>query len=110
MKLLTKELISKLRKAPLYSREGSPEHTPIIVKFFDPCGAATWYVTEGSEMDNGDWMFFGFADLGHGSGELGYFQLSELTTLRRPFGLAIERDRHFGNHTLAEVYCDGKRP
>ena len=111
MKLLTKELIAELRKAPLYSRENKiPEQVPIIVKFFNPCGAATWYVTEGSEMDNGDWEFFGYADLGVGGGELGYFRLSELQSVKLPFGLRIERDLHFYNHTLAEVYCHGERP
>jgi hypothetical protein len=112
MKLLTKELITKLRKAPLYSRDGKrPEEVPIIVKFFNPAGIGTWYVTEGSETDNGDWEFFGYVDLGgQFGGELGYFQLSQLTGIRLPFGLSIERDMHFGAHTLAEVYCNGERP
>ena len=108
MKLLTKELITKLRKAPLGSAKYSPEHTPVIVKFFNPCGAATWYVLEGSETD-GDWEFFGYADLGMGCGELGYFRLSELQSVKLPFGLSIERDMHFGTHYLVEL-LDGERP
>jgi hypothetical protein len=35
--------------------------------------------------------------------ELGYFVLSELTSVNGPMGLKIERDRHFQPQTLKEV-------
>ena len=97
MKLLTKRIEAKLFATPLYSTEGqSEEEKKPIVKFFNPCGAATWIVYEGNKLDNGDWEFFGKVDLGLGFGfEWGYFRLSELENIRLPFGLKIERDKYF---------------
>lgn len=111
MKLLTKEVQKNLPS--LYSQEGVTDAV-VRLKMFNPCGAATWYITEGSPVDengtyvlgeNGvkveynpaihsDFLFFGLCDLGYG-GELGYVSLSELQSLRLPFGLGIERDLHF---------------
>jgi hypothetical protein len=48
-----------------------------------------------------DIKFFGLAKI-HDS-ELGYFSLAELEGFRGPFGLGIERDRHFGEPKLSEV-------
>ena len=96
MKLLTKALRSKL--PPLYTNEGKkPEEVKIIVKFFDPTGSWTWYATEFDGKDT----FFGFV---RGfENELGYFSLSELKSVKTGFGLGIERDLYFGEHTLAEA-------
>ncbi len=101
MKLLTKEILEKL--PPLYTNEGkSPEEVKVIVKFFNPFGAGTWYATE---YDPETKTFFGYADLGNRNfAELGYFSLAELESLRLPGGLGVERDLHFGyDRTLAEV-------
>jgi len=96
MMLLTKEIRSKL--PPLYANEEKkPEEVPVIVKFFTPDSNWTWYATEFDGIDR----FFGFVR-GHDA-ELGYFSLSELEKATGPLGLHIERDRHFGPHTLAEV-------
>lgn len=100
MMLLTKELRKKL--PPLYTNENKkPEDTPVIVKFFDPCGSWTWYATE----FDGEDRFFGFV---RGmDNELGYFSLAELQAYKgKPFGLGIERNMYFGNHTLAEVTAE----
>lgn len=99
MKLLTKEIINRLPK--LYANENKKaEDIEVIIKFFDPCGSWTWYVTEGNKEDN-DYLFFGFV---RGiENELGYFRLNELQSIKRPFGLGIERDLHFKKHTLKEV-------
>jgi len=35
--------------------------------------------------------------------ELGYFSLAELSSVRGPMGLAIERDLHWTPKTLAEI-------
>ena len=96
MMLLTKELRKKL--PPLYSNEEKKlEDVQVIVKFFDPIGSWTWYATEFDGEDS----FFGFV---RGfDNELGYFSLSELESIKGRFGLGIERDRHFGKHTLREV-------
>ena len=104
MMLLTQEIKRALPK--LYSQEDKPaEQVPIIVKFFDPTGSWTWYVTEGEPTEDGDYRFFGLVD--GFEKELGYFLLSDLqhakagqTGMR---ALPIERDLHFAGKTLAEV-------
>ena len=94
MKLLTKELISKLPK--LYSNEGVKD--PLVVcKFFTPWTHWTWYAVEYDGQDT----FFGFVD--GDFPELGYFSLSELQSLKGPFGLTIERDMYFEPKRLSEV-------
>jgi len=71
-----------------------------VVKFFAPCGAATWLATE---LDADGDTLFGLADLGVGCPELGSFSLAELASVRLRFGLRIERDRHFATgHRLSE--------
>lgn len=96
MKLLTQEL---RRQFPKLGDTDSkdPSQVKVIAKFFDPCGQWTWYATE----FDGEDTFFGFV---RGiENELGYFSLSELQSVKNPFGLGIERDLYFGDHTLAEV-------
>ena len=92
MKLLTKEIIENLKKHPLYSTDGK-DKKECIVKFFNPMGSGTWYVFEGQEQEDGDWLFFGLVDLFEK--ELGYFTLSELQSVNLPFGMGIERDMYF---------------
>ena len=93
--LLTKAILKKL--PPLYAMENKKaEDVPVVVKFFCPWGSWTWYATE----FDGDDLFFGLVD-GHVK-EMGYFRLSELKSLRGPWGLGIERDMYFGKHNLAE--------
>lgn len=100
MKLMTQEIKKKIPS--LYSNDGKdPKDIPIRVKFFNPMGRGTWYVTEGEEQEDGDWLFYGLARIHEA--ELGYFKLSELTSVRLPFGMKIERDMYFANHTLAEA-------
>ena len=69
MKLITKEIARKL--PPLYANENkAPEQVPVVVKFFNPCGTGTWYITEGN-LETGE--LFGLCDLGEP--ELGYVSL-----------------------------------
>ena len=102
MKLLTKEIEKKLLANPLYSGEGEKNHErQVVAKFFNPSGAGTWYVTEG-ERQGDDWLFFGLSDLHEA--ELGYFRLSELSSIKcPPFGLSIERDLYWSG-TLEDAY------
>ena len=122
MKLLTKEILNKLVKAPLYSQDGklNPE---IIVKFFCPWNQWTWYAIEGSptcpecgafdcnegHVDKTEFTFFGLV-VGQET-ELGYFNLRELESVRGPGGLKIERDMYFGgkflNKTTNEIVSAG---
>lgn len=92
MKLITKDIENKLEKHPLYSTDGQKEKE-VIVKFFNPYGGGRWYVCEGEKQENGDWLFFGLVELIEK--EWGYFTLSELQSIKTPFGLGIERDKGF---------------
>lgn len=92
MKLLTKQIKSKIPN--LYTTETIPFEDKIAVaKFFNPIGAGTWYVIEGAEQENGDFLCFGVVELS--KRELGYFSVKELQSIRLPFGLKIERDLSF---------------
>lgn len=79
------------------------DHIP-VVKFFNPFGAGTWLATELDE--EGD-ILFGLADLGYP--ELGSWSLSELTAIRLPFGLGIERDLHFEGRYPISVWAEAAR-
>ena len=83
------------------------DHLP-VVKYFDPCGAATWIITElmpaegeGAAPD----ILFGLCDLGMGSPELGYVSLSELQSITGRLGLGIERDLYFKARYPLSVYA-----
>lgn len=95
--LLSAELHAALRAndearlAAVMAGAAEPDFAP-VAKFFSPVGAATWLATELGE--DGDTLF-GLADLGFGCPELGSFSLSELASVRLPFGLGIERDLGF---------------
>jgi hypothetical protein len=97
MKLLTKEIEKNF--PPLNSTENKePKDVKIIAKFFCPWNHWTWYATE---YDPETGIFFGYV---HGDfDEFGNFSLHEFQSVQGPFGLGIERDLHFGEHTLAEV-------
>jgi hypothetical protein len=97
MELITQELETVF--PALYSQEDKdPKDIKVIAKFFDPCGSWTWYATE---YDPKERLFFGYV---RGfENELGYFSLDELSSVKGPLGLGIERDLHFGEHTLAEA-------
>ena len=100
MILITKEVEEKLLKSPIGSQEMN-ENPEIIVKFFTPWSNWTWYATEGSKTEDGDWEFFGLVD--GLDKELGYFVLSELQSVSGPGGLKVERDMHFHNKHLKDV-------
>lgn len=100
MKLLTKAIEKKL--PALRSTDGKdPSTVKVPLKLFNPAGAGTWYAVEYDPVDR---IFFGFAEIFPGCGELGSFSLDELASFRGRFGLGIERDLHWdSNTTLAEV-------
>lgn len=91
---------------PLYSQDGKGDESMAVVKFFTPWTNWTWYATEGEPIldDDGqeiDFRFFGYV-VGLDN-ELGYFVLSELTSVNGPMGLKIERDRYFNPTSLKEI-------
>lgn len=97
MLLLTKEI-----RARLIANGFAPaDHVP-VVKLFNPVGAATWLF---SELDEDGDTLFGLADLGFGCPEIGSASLSEIASVRLPFGLKIERDLHFETRFPISVFA-----
>ena len=78
------------------------DHIP-VVKFFNPVGRGVWLAV--SIAEDGD-ALFGMADLGFGCPEAGSFSLSELSALRLPLGLGIERDLAFESATPLSTWLD----
>ena len=111
MILLTPDLRFALRANAINhraaQRDEKPEPDPVpVLKLFNPVGAATWLATE---LDSDDDTLFGLADLGFGCPELGYFSLSEIASVRLPFGLGVERDIGFETPHSLSVWADAAR-
>jgi hypothetical protein len=88
-------------------RRGAREPDPApVVKFFNPCGAATWLLTE--LAPDGDTLF-GLCDLGFGCPELGSVSLAEIERVRVPPSPGIERDLHFAASHPLSVYAEAAR-
>ena len=104
MKLLTKAIEKKLLANWAAAQAGDENQVP-VVKFFNPCGAATWLITEMAP----DGVMFGLCDLGHGCPELGYVAKWDLEAIRLPFGLKIERDLHWEGEKPIQEYADDAR-
>jgi hypothetical protein len=106
MKLLTKALQKAFEKQGR-CEEKDPKDVKIIAKFFNPSGRATWYATEYDPINR---EFYGFVSLfGDYNDEMGYFSLGELEDFRGKYGVMVERDLYFREHTLDEV-LNGARP
>lgn len=123
MKLITKEILEDFKK--MGSQENSSDPT-VIVKFFNPSGAGTWYATEVCEiklkgikswcsqlndidLDKLDLeqieniIFFGYISIfGDDCDEFGNFSLKELQEFRGHLGLGIERDTYFKQEKLSK--------
>ncbi len=95
--LLTEQLREEL--PPLQSQADNSDPT-IYAKFFTPDAGWTWYIAEGSPVDD-DFIFFGFA-VGF-SGEWGNFSLNDLQAARGKFGLPVERDLYFSPGRFSEA-------
>lgn len=105
MKLMTKELEKLFEKYPLGSQEELGGKAKLLVKYFNPTGVGTWFITEGNKLENGDYEMFGYCHLGDDEmAELGYVMLSQLEELKLPFGLTVERDMYLPKDcTLVEA-------
>ena len=101
MQLLTQDLRARL----VANGETQGDHAP-VVKFFSPVGAATWLF---SELDEDGDTLFGLCDLGFGCPEMGSASLAEITAIKLPFGLTIERDLCFEGRLPLTVYADAAR-
>lgn len=100
MILLTDELRERLLAN---GRDPGTDHVP-VVKFFNPLGDGVWLATE---LDADGDTLFGLADLGHP--ELGSFSLMEMTSIRLPFGMGIERDILFATELPISVWAEAAR-
>ena len=89
MKLLTKEIISKFESHPIGSQDGKGLEAEVLVKYFNPCGAGTWLITE-AEREGDDWRLFGYCCIYEW--EWGYLMLSELASLCLTFRMTVEQD------------------
>lgn len=117
MKLLTKEQRARMlangkanaeRLADPENVDGKAEDFRPVVKLFNPCGAATWLLTELDPEDPD--IAFGLCDLGMGCPELGSVRLSELAGVKLMGGaLGIERDIHFEADKSLSAYADEAR-
>jgi hypothetical protein len=100
MILLTPEVRERLLAN---GREPETDHVP-VVKFFNPLGEGVWLATS---LDADGDTLFGLADLGEP--ELGSFSLAEMTSLRLPFGMGIERELLFEGMVPISVWAEAAR-
>jgi hypothetical protein len=100
MILLTSEVRERLLAN---GREPETDHVP-VVKFFNPLGEGVWLATS---LDADGDTLFGLADLGEP--ELGSFSLAEMTSLRLPFGMGIERELLFEGMVPISVWAEAAR-
>ena len=111
MLLLTQDLRARLIANAAAHHEATqhglrePDPAP-VVKFFNPCGAATWLF---SELDADGDTLFGLCDLGFGCPELGSASLTEIAAVTLPLGLTIERDLCFEGSFPLTIYADAAR-
>ena len=78
MKLLTKEILKKFKTVGNQSNT-KLEEQEIIVKFFNPSGAGSWYATEYNPETK---IFFGWVSIfGNPDDDAGYFSLKQLEEL-----------------------------
>jgi Protein of unknown function (DUF2958) len=95
MKLIDKAIEQRFRET---GRQDVPNPL-VLAKFFNPCGAGTWYATE---YDPADKICFGYVT-GLGYDEFGSFSIDELEALIcPPLGLPIEMDLYCGEKLLSQ--------
>lgn len=107
MKLFTREQFALL----LLNGEAfdaDPDFNPKpIVKLFNPVGSATWLIAS-VDPNNPD-IAFGLCDLGMGFPELGSVSIEELSNVKGPLNLGIERDIHWQATKSLNDYADEAR-
>lgn len=99
MKLLTEELEQKFENYPFGSQDSKGMEAEVLVKYFNPCGAGTWLITE-AEKDDGEWLLFGYCHIFEW--EWGYVSLKELQDIQLPFDLTIERDLYISSNIVKD--------
>jgi len=99
---MTKQLQKRFEKYPLYSQDGKGFDAIIQAYYFLPFSAATWLITEGSPLENGDYELYGYCTLNGTDWEWGYVWLSQIESVKL-HGLKAERDRGLENIPIKEV-------
>ena len=103
MKLITDRQKSKmLQNGKRAYLEADFDPIP-IVKLFTPDGACTWLLTHLDPEDHD--IAYGLCDIGLGFAECGTVRISELSKLRGPLGLLVERDMSFDADYPLSVYA-----
>jgi hypothetical protein len=98
MRLMTEAL--EKRFAEIGSQELAADPI-VVVKFFNPVGAGTWYATE---YDPTTRTFFGYVSIfGDWNDEWGYFSLDELESFQGPFDIGLERDLFWDEGRFSKV-------
>lgn len=98
MELIPQEIKNKIPK--LYETE--EQNDPIVyIKLFTPDANWSWFVTELSV--NMDTCFGLVISPFVENGELGYFSINELKSIRCKLGLPIERDLWFKPTKLSDI-------
>jgi hypothetical protein len=87
----------------LKGTRGERDFMPVC-KLFLPWTSGTWLLTE---MDPGDGLAFGLADLGYP--ELGYISIDEIWDVVGPGGLRVERDIRFRPTKTLSQYAAAAR-
>ncbi|RWE81422.1 MAG: DUF2958 domain-containing protein [Mesorhizobium sp.] len=111
MQILTQSLREKLlangrQKQPLRGTAHEIDFAP-VVKLFTPDAGATWLLTE-IDPDDPD-IASGLCDLGLGCPEIGIVSLAELSSLRGPLGLPVERDLYFEAEKPLSAFAEEAR-
>ena len=97
MKLMTKAIKKQAEKQ---YELGSDMNQKVVAKYFNPAGTGTWYLMNTEPGSDYAW---GIVDLF--AVEMGSFRISELESIKLPFGLGIERDLLFEPMKAKDV-CD----
>lgn len=88
MKLMTKAILKAI--PGIGETVANPNGSIVHVKYFNPCGTGTWYITE----FDGEDIMYGLCCIHEA--ELGYVSLKELKDLKLMGGImGIERDLHY---------------
>lgn len=95
MELIPKEIKERIPK--LYETEYHKDPIVYVKLFLD---GWTWYITELSEDSD---ICFGYVISPFCDGELGYFSLKELMSLRGKLGIWVERDLFFKPTPLSKI-------
>lgn len=100
MKLMTSKIKKQIPN--LGGQEAKGMDAIVYVKWFNPVGGQTWWITE---YDPKKEMVFGYAT-GGCEDEWGLISFPEMQHVRVRFGLGIERDLHFTPKPLRECLKD----